>query len=89
VITNWDGIDLIPSHLGLPNAESSGASDLVFRRDVAFGCLDLSPHDAVLFDCPPSLGKLLPTVDTVYAITEPTKNSFSRKVHLLRHSKRC
>jgi hypothetical protein len=33
----------------------------------------------VLFDCPPSLGKLLfavlLTVDDVYAITEPTKDS--------------
>ena len=77
--TDWDGIDLIPSHLDLSNAESSGASDLVFRLDVAFEGLDLSPYDAVLFDCPPSLGKLLfavlLTVDSVYAITEPTKDS--------------
>ncbi|MDV3130370.1 AAA family ATPase [Mycobacterium sp. 21AC1] len=79
VATDWDGVDLIPSHLDLSNAESSGASDLVFRLDVAFEGLDLSPYDAVLFDCPPSLGKLLfavlLTVDTVYAITEPTKDS--------------
>lgn len=79
VATNWEGIDLIPSHLDLSNAESSGASDLVFRLDVAFEGLDLSPYDAVLFDCPPSLGKLLfavlLTVDNVYAITEPTKDS--------------
>lgn len=79
VATDWDGIDLIPSHLDLSNAESSGASDLVFRLDVAFEGLDLSPYDAVLFDCPPSLGKLLfavlLTVDNVYAVTEPTKDS--------------
>ena len=79
VATDWDGVDLIPSHLDLSNAESSGASDLVFRLDVAFEGLDLSPYDAVLFDCPPSLGKLLfavlLTVDSVYAITEPTKDS--------------
>lgn len=79
VATDWDGIDLIPSHLDLSNAESSGESDLVFRLDVAFEGLDLSPYDAVLIDCPPSLGKLLfavlLTVDDVYAVTEPTKDS--------------
>ncbi|MBS4728266.1 AAA family ATPase [Mycobacterium sp. SM1] len=79
VVTDWDGIDLIPAHLDLSHAESSGASDLVFRLDVAFEGLDLSAYDAVLFDCPPSLGKLLfavlLTVDDVYAITEPTKDS--------------
>lgn len=79
VATAWDGIDLIPSHLDLSNAESSGASDLVFRLDIAFEGLNLSPYDAVLFDCPPSLGKLLfavlLTVDNVYAVTEPTKDS--------------
>ena len=40
--------------------------------------MNLSPYDAVLFDCPPSLGKLLAvllTVDNVYAVTEPTKDS--------------
>lgn len=79
VATQWDGIDLIPSHLNLSDAESSGASDLVFRLDVAFEGLDLSPYDAVLFDCPPSLGKLLYAVllavDDVYAVTEPTRDS--------------
>lgn len=79
VATGWDGIDLVPAHLDLSNAESSGASDLVFRLDVAFEGLDLSAYDAVLFDCPPSLGKLLfavlLTVDDVYAVTEPTKDS--------------
>ena len=79
VATGWDGIDLVPAHLDLANAESSGASDLVFRLDVAFEGLDLSPYDAVLFDCPPSMGKLLfavlLTVDDVLAVTEPTKDS--------------
>jgi cellulose biosynthesis protein BcsQ len=79
VATEWDGIDLIPAHLDLSNAESSGASDLVFRLDVAFEGLNFSPYDAILFDCPPSLGKLLfavlLTVDSVLAVTEPTKDS--------------
>ena len=46
IATDWDGIDLIPAHLDLSNAESSGASDLVFRLDVAFDGLDLSPYEA-------------------------------------------
>lgn len=79
VATDWDGIDLVPAHLNLSNSESSGASDLVFRLDIAFEGLDLTAYDAVLFDCPPSLGKLLYavllTVDDVYAVTEPTRDS--------------
>lgn len=79
VATDWDGVDLIPAHLDLCNAESSGAADLVFRLDIAFEGVDLAAYDAVLFDCPPSLGKLLfavlLTVDDVWGITEPTKDS--------------
>lgn len=79
VATDWDGIDLVPSHLNLSNAESSGASDLVFRLDVAFEGLNLDVYDAVLIDCPPSLGKLLFSVllfaDDVWAVTEPTRDS--------------
>lgn len=79
VATDWEGIDLVPSHLHLAEAESSGASDLVFRLDVAFEGLDLTVYDAVLIDCPPSLGKLLFAVllfaDDVWAVTEPTRDS--------------
>ena len=79
IATPWDRVDLIPSNEALANIESDGANDLIFRLDIAFEGLDLSVYDAVLFDCPPSLGKLLFAVlcaaDGVIAITEPTIDS--------------
>jgi len=79
VATPWERVDLIPANEALANIESDGANDLIFRLDIAFEGLDLSAYDAVLFDCPPSLGKLLFAVlcaaDGVLAITEPTIDS--------------
>lgn len=79
IATPWDNVDLIPSNEALANIESDGANDLIFRLDIAFEGLDLSPYEAVLFDCPPSLGKLLFAVlcaaDGVIAVTEPTIDS--------------
>lgn len=79
VATPWDGVDVIPSHLNLTEAGDSGASDLVFRLDIALEGLDLSPYDAVFFDCPPSLGKLLfavlLAVDEVVAVAEPERDA--------------
>ncbi|MDH6681054.1 chromosome partitioning protein [Rhodococcus sp. LBL1] len=79
VATPWERVDLIPSNEALANIESDGANDLIFRLDIAFEGLDLSAYDAVLFDCPPSLGKLLFAVlcaaDGVLAVTEPTIDS--------------
>lgn len=79
IATPWNKVDLIPSNEALANIESDGANDLIFRLDIAFEGLDLSPYDAVLFDCPPSLGKLLFAVlcaaDGVIAVTEPTIDS--------------
>lgn len=79
IATPWDRVDLIPSNEALANIESDGANDLIFRLDIAFEGLDFSPYDAVLFDCPPSLGKLLfavlCAVDGVIAVTEPTIDS--------------
>ena len=79
VATEWEGVDLIPANRDLAHIESDGANDLIFRLDSAFEGLDLSPYDAVLFDCPPSLGKLLFAVlcasDGVIAVTEPTIDS--------------
>lgn len=81
VATDWDRVDLIPASEALANIESDGANDLIFRLDVAFEGCDLSAYNAVLVDCPPSLGKLLfaalCTVDGVLAITEPTLDSVS------------
>ncbi|MDP8017666.1 AAA family ATPase [Rhodococcus hoagii] len=79
VATPWERVDLIPANEALANIESDGANDLIFRLDIAFEGLDLSAYDAVLFDCPPSLGKLLFAVlcaaDGVLAVTEPTIDS--------------
>ncbi|NKR53081.1 AAA family ATPase [Rhodococcus hoagii] len=79
IATPWEGVDLIPANEALANIESDGANDLIFRLDIAFEGLDLSAYDAVLFDCPPSLGKLLFAVlcaaDGVLAVTEPTIDS--------------
>ncbi|NKR30135.1 AAA family ATPase [Rhodococcus hoagii] len=79
VATPWERVDLIPANEALANIESDGANDLIFRLDIAFEGLDLSVYDAVLFDCPPSLGKLLFAVlcaaDGVLAVTEPTIDS--------------
>lgn len=79
IATPWEHVDLIPSNEALANIESDGANDLIFRLDIAFEGIDLSPYAAVLFDCPPSLGKLLfavlCAVDGVIAVTEPTIDS--------------
>lgn len=79
VATEWEGVDLIPADEELGKIESDGSNDLVFRLDIAFEGLDLSPYDIVLFDCAPSLGKVLFAVliaaDGVVAVTEPTIDS--------------
>ena len=83
IATPWDGVDLIPADEELGKIESDGSNDLVFRLDVAFEGLDLSPYDAVLFDCPPNMGKVLFAVliaaDGVVAITEPTIDRCRRR----------
>lgn len=78
VATPWDHVDLIPANEYLANIESDGANDLIFRLDIAFEGVDLSNYQLVLFDCPPSLGKLLFAVlcaaDGLVAVTEATKD---------------
>lgn len=77
VATAWDGIDLIPSSTDLARIEADGSNDLIFRLLTAFEGLDLSGYDAVLIDCPPSLGKLLYSslclASDVVIVTEPEK----------------
>lgn len=78
IATPWERVDLIPANEYLANIESDGANDLIFRLDIAFEGVDLSDYDLVLFDCPPSLGKLLFAVlcaaDGLIAVTEATKD---------------
>lgn len=79
VATQWDHVDLIPADQRLANIESDGSNDLIFRLDIAFEGVDFSVYDAVLIDCPPSLGKILFSVlcaaDAVVAVTEATTDS--------------
>ena len=76
VASPWDGVDIIPADDQLAAIEVDGSSDLVFRMQAAFEGLDISPYTAVIFDCPPNLGRVLYSVliaaDGVVAITEPT-----------------
>ncbi|MBF6138253.1 ParA family protein [Nocardia otitidiscaviarum] len=79
VASAWDGVDIAPATRELANVEEAGDADLVWRLDTAFEGLDLSAYDAVLFDCPPSLGRLLfsalVAADAAVVVTEATKDS--------------
>lgn len=70
VETPWDRVDLIPSQQSLANRDTEGAIGVETRlRRILMG-LDLAedPYDAVLLDCPPSVGKL--TVNALVAASE-------------------
>ncbi|WP_433635632.1 ParA family protein [Nocardia sp. CA-120079] len=79
VASAWDRVDVAPANTDLGSVAESGNSDIVWRLDQAFEGVDLSAYDAVLFDCPPTLGTLLfaPLVVAQEAliVTEATRNS--------------
>ncbi|WP_433717451.1 ParA family protein (plasmid) [Nocardia sp. CA-084685] len=79
VASQWDRVDVAPATEDLAALDDAGNPDLVWRLDAAFDGLDLSAYTAVLFDTPPSLGKLLFSsllaADEVIVITEPTVDS--------------
>lgn len=79
VASTWDGVDIAPATRDLADVAEAGDADLVWRLDTAFDGLDLSAYAAVLFDCPPTLGRLLfaPLVaaDAAIVVTEATKDS--------------
>ncbi|MGX1779430.1 ParA family protein [Nocardia brasiliensis] len=79
VASKWERVDIAPATEDLADLDESGNADLVWRLDAAFEGVDLSAYVAVLFDTPPSLGKLLfsalLTADEVIVITEPTVDS--------------
>lgn len=79
VASAWDGVDVAPATRALASVAEAGDADLVWRLDTAFDGLDLSSYAVVIFDCPPTLGRLLfaPLVaaDEVVVITEATKDS--------------
>lgn len=59
VPTSWPGIDLIAATGDLATRDMDAASDAIYRLRAAFEGCDLSAYDAVLLDCPPSVGRLL------------------------------
>ncbi len=59
VPTAWEGIDVIAATLDLANRDMDPASDAIFRLRASFEGADMSAWDGVIFDCPPSVGRLL------------------------------
>ncbi|WP_231983016.1 ParA family protein [Nocardia sp. 852002-20019_SCH5090214] len=79
VASQWDRVDIAPAADDLADLDESGNADMVWRLDAALEGVDLSAYEVVLFDTPPSLGKLLfsalLTADEVVVVTEPTVDS--------------
>ena len=59
VPTPWAGIDVIAATGDLATRDMDAAVDAIYRLRASFEGCDLSPWDAVIFDCPPSVGRLL------------------------------
>jgi chromosome partitioning protein len=79
VPSGWPGVDLIAGHLDLAHRDMDPANDAILRLRTAFEDCDLSDYDAVLFDCPPSVGRLLVgalvAADQVLYVTEASVDS--------------
>lgn len=79
VASPWDGVDIIPADEQLASIEHNGDPNLVFRMEAAFDGCDTSAYSAVLYDCPPNLGRALYSVliaaDSAIAVTEPASDS--------------
>jgi chromosome partitioning protein len=59
VPTPWPGIDVIAATGNLATRDMDADSDAIYRLRASFEECDLSAWDAVIFDCPPSVGRLL------------------------------
>lgn len=60
-VTDWPGVDVIPSELDLATAEWDGAIDVPFRLRAALseGVDVVKRFDLIVIDCPPAVGRLL------------------------------
>lgn len=85
--SSWTGVDIAPANLDLANIEKSGEEEIPWRLFLATeNSRRLPVYDAVLIDCPPSLGRLmfaaLLASDGVVAVTEPSIDSVRGMINL-------
>ncbi len=74
IASGWgDGVDLVPASSRLQSRENSGGKDAALRLRSALSTVEY--YDAVLIDCPPSLGNLttngLAAADHALIVVEP------------------
>lgn len=77
--TAWNGIDIVPAQRELASreADTSPGREFLLRTALAAGAID--NYEAVIIDCPPSLGALtlgaLTAAHRVLIVTEPRASS--------------
>lgn len=82
----WQGVDVLGSSLNLAKAELDGTVEVPYRANQGLDELD-QDYDLVLFDMPPSLGRLLAAgliaADALQLVTEASVNSLRGIVNVL------
>jgi chromosome partitioning protein len=82
----WPGVDVLGSSLNLAKAEMDGTVEVPYRANQGLDELDQS-YDLVLFDMPPSLGRLLAAgliaADALQLVTEAAVDSLRGIVNVL------
>lgn len=84
--TLWDNVDVLGSNLDLAKADMDPAFDVPFRADAALEEL-AAGYDLVLFDMPPSLGRLLAAgliaADGLVLVTDAQKDGLKGIRHVI------